>query len=498
MRTWFWTLIVLVLAVVLALLLREHGGNVLIMAQPWRIELSLAFAVVLLIFSFVLLYWIVRVLSWTGSSPDRFRSWRGRRAQKRDLDLLEKGWINVLDGRYIQAEKELLALLTKTRSADRKVLAGLSAARAQHLMGYYDRRDQTLKQAHDSAGSDTRLSHAVQVVTAEMLLDQNRPAEALTLLKPLQDASSRYFHAGRLLLRAERLLGHYDQVYDLTRLLLRRSAIDKPQARRFIREATVARLARCDEAGFKTIWGDLNNDERTDPGIALAAAQVLHRQGRHADEARTIEAALNRGMDDPLLRAYALCEPDQAVNRLGHAELWLKSHPDHPGLLATLGQLCLGAQLWGQGEHYLERSMKLRSDMRVQALLGNLNDSLGRPDRAMQHWRLACAAAGAMPALAVDRLLPAADTRGDPHFVDDDAAGNRTAAQGPTIPEAASAVYAGDEGDALGSALPASPPAPGAASPDQSESDEYYDSAPIPGVDMSQTSDGSRHGPDRR
>src|SRR3546814_7591678 len=82
----------------------------------WRIELSLAFAVVLLIFSFVLLYWIVRVLSWTSSSPERFRSWRGRRAQKRDLDLLESGWINVLEGRYVQAEKELSSLLTKTRS----------------------------------------------------------------------------------------------------------------------------------------------------------------------------------------------------------------------------------------------------------------------------------------------------------------------------------------------------------------------------------------------
>src|SRR5690554_771937 len=107
MRTWIWTLIVLVVAVVLALLLREHGGNVLIMAQPWRIELSLAFAVVLLIFGFVLVYWIVRFLSWTGSSPERFRNWRGRRAQKRDLDLLENGWISVLEGRYVQAEKEL-------------------------------------------------------------------------------------------------------------------------------------------------------------------------------------------------------------------------------------------------------------------------------------------------------------------------------------------------------------------------------------------------------
>lgn len=496
MRTWFWSLFVLVVAVVLALLLREHGGNVLIVAQPWRIELSLALAVVLLIFGFVLTYWIVRSIGWLGGSRGRFRAWRGRRAQQRDLDLLESGWINVLEGRYVPAEKELSAVLAKTRSASRKVLAGLSAARALHLLGEYPRRDQVLALAAQSARGDTRLRQAVDTVTAEMYLDQGRANEALGLLEPLQDASSRYFHATRLLLRAHRLLGNHVRVYELTRLLLRRSAIDKAQAERFIREATIARLRDCNEAEFKAIWGDLNSDERLDPAIALAGAQALRSQHRYADEARTIEAVLNRGMDEPLLRAYAQCASEQAVLRLGHAELWLKSNPDHPALLASLGQLCLNAQLWGQGEHYLERSMKLRSDMRAHALLGNLHDSLGHPERAMKHWRLACSVVGALPELPVNRLLPAADTRADPHFIAEEPIAEVSAA----MPEAASAICATDEPDVLATVIPATEPVPSVVSQAQapSISEDYFDSAPIPGVDMSQTSDRSRPGRGRR
>jgi HemY protein len=498
MRTWFWTLFVFVVAVLAALVLREHSGNVLIVAQPWRVELSLTLAVVLLIFGFVLMYWIVRSIGWLGGTRGRFRAWRGRRAQQRDLDLLESGWINVLEGRYIQAEKELSSLLSKTRSASRKVLAGLSSARALHLLGEYPRRDQVLKLAQEGAGQDTRLRQAVDTVTAEMYLDQNRAEEALALLEPLQDASSRYFHATRLLLRAHRQLGNHARVYELTRLLLRRSAIDKAQAQRFIRDATVARLRVSNEAEFKSIWGDLNGDERLDPGIALAAAQALNRQGRYGDEARTIEAALNRGMDEPLLRAYAQCAPEQAVLRLGHAELWLKSHPEHPALLASLGQLCLGAQLWGQGEHYLERSMKLRSDMRVHALLGNLHDALRHPERAMHHWRLACSVTGALPVVPVGRLLPAADTRADPHFVVGGAVEGDTSES--AAPEAASAVYATDEPDVQAASIPAteSAPAVGPQSNAPSVTEDYFDSAPIPGVDMSQTSDRSRRGPDHR
>src|SRR5690606_24399799 len=100
MRAWFWTLVVFVAAVGLALVLREHSGNVLIVAQPWRIELSLTLAILLALALFVILYIILRVLAWIGGGPERFRSWRSLRSQKRDHELLESGWINVLEGRY--------------------------------------------------------------------------------------------------------------------------------------------------------------------------------------------------------------------------------------------------------------------------------------------------------------------------------------------------------------------------------------------------------------
>src|SRR5690606_18817664 len=81
---------------------------------------------------------------------------------------------------------------------------------------------------------------------------------------------------------------------------------------------------------------------------------------------------------------------------------------------------CLTGELWGQGERYLLRSMKIRSDVRIHALLGNLYDRLGRSADAMKHWRLASAVAGVLPVLPGSRFLPAADTRLDPSLVDAD------------------------------------------------------------------------------
>lgn len=484
MRTWLWILLVFVLAVALGLVLREHSGNVLIVAQPWRIELSLTLTVLLLIAGFFVLHVLVRLLAWLVSGPARFRAWRGWRGEKRDHELLEAGWLNVLEGRFTQGEKELSKVMGHTRSAPRKVLAGLASARASHYLGEYARRDEALKFARDQAGNEPRLRDAAATVTAEMYLDQNRPQDALVLLQPLQDASSRYFNATRLLLRAHRQLNNHDRVYDLTRLLLRRGVLDKQQAMPLIETATAARLRAGGMDAFKMVWSDLRSDERVLPGIALAAAGVQEAAGHHDEAAKILEAAIAAKPEQRLLSAYSQCPPDQVARRLGKAEDWLKSRPDDPDLLAALGNLCLIGQLWGQGERYLLRSMKIRSDVRIHALLGNLYDRLGRQADAMRHWRLASGVAGTLPVLAASHALPAADTRGDPMLIDVE----QVESAQHDAPVAASAADYVFESEAPAPA-PAQPAGAAQENPADAAFDEYFDSAPIPGVDMSQTSD---------
>ncbi|PLC52524.1 heme biosynthesis protein HemY [Pollutimonas nitritireducens] len=504
MRTWFWTLLVFVAAVALALLLRDHSGNVLIIAQPWRIELSLTLAVLLILAAFIILYVLLRVMAWISGGPERFRSWRSLRAENRDHELLENGWINVLEGRYTEAEKELSKVLGRTRSSNRKVLAGLASARASHHLGEFTRRDQALALANEAAGTDARLREAAATVAAEMYLDQNRPQDALVLLQPLQDASSRYFHATRLLLRAHRQLRNHDRVYELTRLLLRRGVIDKAEATQLIETSAAARLHAGGAEGFKSIWSDLKAEERVLPDIALAGAAIQAAQANHDEASKILEAAINVKLDARVLSAYSQCPPEHVARRLSKAEVWLKSHPNDSALLAALGNLCLTGELWGQGEHYLLRSMKIRSDMRIHALLGNLYDRLGRPADAMNHWRLASSVAGVLPMLPINRALPAADTRGDPMLIDVESLPETTMARHAEAPQAASAAdfmdedISGPQPVLTGPSASVRPSVPVDRRPEtDSDLDEYFDSAPIPGVDLSQTSDRPRRGPER-
>ena len=496
MRTWFWTIVVFAAAVALALVLRDHSGNVVIVAQPWRVELSLTLAVLLLVGLFVLFHFILRVVSWVGERPERFRSWRSRRSVRRDQEALESGWINVLEGRYGNADKDFTKVVARTRSDKRKVLAGLASAHANHHLGEYAQRDQALGLAKQAAGDDMRLREAWAIVAAEMYLDQNRPHDALTLLQPLQDASSRYLHATRLLLRAHRQLHNHDRVYELTRLLLRRGVLEKDEARELIEISAAARLHSAGPQGYKAIWGDLRSEERSMPEIALAGAGIQAAEGHHDEASRILEAAIAVQPDPRLLSAYSQCPPQYVSRRLTKAEEWLKRYPDNAALLAAMGNLCLTGQLWGPGELYLKRSMALRNDMRVHALLGNLYDRLGRRDDAMKHWRLAAGVVGVLPVLPVSRYLPPADMRHDPTLIDVEVPGEAQQDAEIEVPVAASAADYVAEDALPHSAVPptAAPVSNEVKSPgsDHQELDEYFDTAPIPGVDVTQTSDGPR------
>lgn len=498
MRTWFWTLIVLALAVALGVVLKEHSGNVLIVAQPWRIELSLNLAVLLCIATFVLLYIILRVIAWVTSGPERFRSWRGLRARQRDHEQLEKGWLFVLEGRYQQAEQELSRLLGRTRSVNTRVLAGLALARACHHEADLTRRDEALSLAKAAAANQAGLKEVWSIAAAEMYLDDQRAQDALVLLQPLHDGSAKRVNATRLLLKAHQQLGNHQQIFDLTRQLMRRNAIDRRQALDLVAQSASERLRAAGPEGFRNLWSELKSDEKTLPEVALAAAQVQQLAGHDDEAGKILEAALAVQLDARLLDAYAHANGEQVSRRISKAENWLKTHPDNADLLAALGQLCLIDQLWGPSERYLQRSLALRDEGRIHALLGSLYDRLGRSDNAMKHWRLSSGVAGLLPAIQSSKVLPAADTRSDPTLaLPDDSEVSSTASPVPlAMPLAASAADYVDE--LAYSAVPSPKTAPEVAvNTSANEFDEYFDSAPIPGVDVTRTSDRPQGGEHR-
>ena len=508
MRTWFWTVLLVSLAVFVAFVIHRFPGNVLIVVDQWRVQVSLAFAILLVVASFAGIYLIIRMLTWLANMPDRYRGWRGHRQEKREQGELEAGWTALLEGRYTHAEKTLTRLSGKSADKRRRVLATLSAARAAHEVGEFKRQDELIAQAQAAAAGqsgDIDLNTAVAAAAADLWLEQGRAQEALGALQIDYVQPMRHLHTVRLLLRVYQQTGNHAKVLELARALRRKDALAPSEANKLIETSAAALIAQSeDKATWQACWKELKSEEKTLPDIALAAAQAFQTAGDYKEATKVLEAALTNNdnankdapLDAKLLAAYARAEPEQVTPRLQKAEKWLQTRkssgqgtsklaPEHADLLTTLGALCLAAQMWGQAQRYLEQSTKLRNDARVHALLGSLFDRIGQPQRAAQHWRLATAVSAALPTLAHDVVLPAANTEADPVIPYNEgldvydtelaAPSMQSTSQSTAQPTAQSNSQSHYD--------PMTRTTPNAANintPSNAEYDEFFDSAPIP------------------
>lgn len=418
MRAWFWTILLVTLAVAVAVLIHSYPGNVLIVVDQWRVQVSLALAALMTMAAFAGVYFLIRLFVWLNRMPERYRGWRTGRREKHEQSLLEQGWAALLEGRYTHAEKVLSRLSGDSRDPRRRVLAQLSAARAAHELGDRKRRDELIEDARVGASEllgDTSMSTAVAVAGADLWLEDGQARRALDALMASSADVQKHVHMMRLLLRAYQALGMHDKVLETARLLRRKDAIASAQGKDYVEHSAAEQLRQLQgQPQWKEFWKSLRSEEKLYPEVALAGAAGLQAQGESREASRLLEQAIKESFDGRLLAAYAGADSDQVNARLQKAEGWLAQRPDDVELLTALGALCLAAQMWGQAQRYLEQASKLRSDARVHALLGSLFDRIGRPQSAAKHWRLATAVSASLPVLAQDVHLPAADIAADP------------------------------------------------------------------------------------
>jgi len=141
------------------------------------------------------------------------------------------------------------------------------------------------------------------------------------------------------------------------------------------------------EAGLQSLnkaWQQLTSAQRQEPPLVLAYAEQLRQLGADAEAEEVLRTALKRDYNSHLARLYGLLRGRDPARQLQTAEGWLKSHPEDPSLLLTLGRLCLQNSLWGKARDYLESSLGQQRNPETCAELARLLAQLGETERSNQ------------------------------------------------------------------------------------------------------------------
>jgi len=381
MKSLLWIIAAIAVAVgVVAAAMRSSAGYVQIVLPPYRIELSLVLAFVVLAAAFALAYLSLRVIAAMVSMPQQVREYREARRQRKAHEAITGALHEFFSGRYARAEK---AAKSAMELGEQPGLAAMLAARAAHELRAYDRRDAYLAQGTTHLPSDD----IMKVIThADLLLDERRATDALAVL---QSQPQKHTAGLRLELKALQLAKDWEKALTVIDQLERRKVFDSEQAARLRRHALAEHLQRRagDMDTLDEAWRKVPDAQRRDTVVAYAAAEgyvALHAGARAAD---IIERSLEQTWDSDLAGLYSDCAGNDAIRQIERAERWLQAQPHDASLLLMLGRLCAQQALWGKARNYIDASIAVEPTYHSHLTAARLHEQLGDAEAAQRHYR---------------------------------------------------------------------------------------------------------------
>ena len=392
MRTLIWLIGIFAIAVGVAMVAGLNDGYVLLVAPPWRVQLSLNLLVVMVVVGSALGYALVRLISRTLQLPTRVAQWRERRRRERAGRALTDSISALFEGRFAQSLKSAARAY---EIGDEASMAALVAARAAHALHDEPRYREWLGHAAEQSAKQggTKDDVARLMTEAELAVEGRRFEEAAARLATLREAGHRHIAMLRLEASVASALGRWEELVATVRQLRKHKALTEEQAAPMLRRAHVERMRELAGAGaaLAAYWKQIPVNELQDRGLIERVLPLLARVG-HGEQARKqVERLLDERWDSDLARQYAWCAVGEGDVRacLQKAESWLPQQARDAGLLFSLGQLCINAQLWGKAQSYLESSIQHGATVEAYLALARLLENLERKDEAQGHYRAA-------------------------------------------------------------------------------------------------------------
>jgi HemY protein len=378
-------LFLIIIALVAVMLVRDDPGFVLIKYRDYLLETSLAFGIVVLILAMVVIYFAIRFFRGFWRLPNSMKQHSQNRRFGKSRKLLNQGLIDLAEGRFDQAEVNLIKMVEYSESP---LLHYLAAARAAQLQGKHDERDSYLKAAHEAR---PEAEIAIGVTQAELQLAHQQLEQSLATLTHLRGIAPRHNHILRLLARVYFELEDWQSLVELLpdirkKKLLKESILKTMEAKSF---RGFLAAAKNDQQVLEQAWAKIPKAAQTDADLILYYIKLSnHAASKSSSVEQLIIKSLDQKWDDRLVEAYGLFNASDPNEQLKRTEKWLDDYAKNENLLLALGRICVRAKLWGKAQSYLEASIGVKpmaaSCLALAQLLG---DQLQQKDKASKYYQ---------------------------------------------------------------------------------------------------------------
>ncbi|SIQ86984.1 heme biosynthesis protein HemY [Pseudacidovorax sp. RU35E] len=420
MRAAVWLLVLFAVAAAVALFAGNNQGIVTVFWPPTRVDLSLNFALLLLILVFMLLYGALRALQALFSLPVQARQWRLQQKERNLHAALLDSVVQLLAGRFTRARKSALAALAQEhvlsgleaqlpQAQQVRVLAHLMAAESAQALQDRSARDAHLQHAlnegRERGGMSAETRDGVQLRSARWALEDRNATAALDRLAELPQGVQRRTLALRLRLKATRLSGRTQDALDTARLLAKHRAFSDDGARSILRGLALELIGQAhDPAQLMRAWNELDPSERAIPEVAIQAAQrMVVLRGDLAMARAWLLPLWERSLAQPdalsdsqrakLVRALEAGLDTVDAEWLARIEGAQRAQPRDAHLQYLAGMACMKRQLWGKAQQLLTQAGLAQQDAelhrRAWVAVAQLAEQREDAQQALMAWKRA-------------------------------------------------------------------------------------------------------------
>lgn len=377
-------LLVLFAAVGVALLLMFNHGNVAIFWPPYRVDLSINTAVVLLVLLVLGLLLLIRAYQQLTSLPRRVKLHREQRYRDRALLAFRDATVALAEGRFARAEKQAQLAMHLPEQGGPAALIG---ARACQGLRAIERRDGWIRRCAEEFG----LREQAALLAADCAVDDRDGEAALRALDQLSPKTGRQVHALRLRLAALDLSQQWKPLLPVLAQLERRQMVSpqNAQAMRLRAWRHLLSQAGSDPGEVKTVWKQIPRELAFEAPLAEVAVDAFRRAGDFTTAAQIVERLMTQRYSARAVEQYATLAQLGSREKLQAMEQWLKAWGEEASLLGALGRVCAEEQLWGKAEAYLRESLKRDDTAAVRLVLARLLEQTARAEEAAGLYRQA-------------------------------------------------------------------------------------------------------------
>ena len=416
MRAAIWFLTLFSIAVALAIGAQHPGGLVSIFMSGYRIDVSINFAILLIIVGFVLLYLSIRAISVLFDLPKVAKRWRLQQRERLTHECLLSALEQLMTGRYvrsisyanqaIESADSLVNLSEDDVSTPKYMtqligLAHLIGAESAHALRDFKTRDthlQSLLNKFPTPGltSGFEIREASLITAARWSLSEADPLSALAWLDELKGGVARRTLTLRLKLKSDRLAKHQKAALETARLLNKHGAFSDNAAKGLLKSLCISSIEDCNEPEqLKQTWRMFNITEKSLTDVAIQAAERLIKlkgdpQTALAWVSSVWENLINKTASLSTEQTERLIKTlSDILKELGPDKTWLAkvdharaSKPTDPYLQFLSAMVCMHNGLWGKAQQLMqEASINLsKPSMKKQALLTLAELALQRGD----------------------------------------------------------------------------------------------------------------------